>query len=1140
MSSLRKGGDRSVLFRVVKKTDPDPEDAEQVEWERTTIAYMSDGTVHRKADWRSKSPARTHGGAWKKDRAAFKQLLAKGKATARTKLEQVRDEYKSKGWMVEVDNLKTRLSESQVDEGLAPTPQGFHTFLIAALTQYDEAQKTKAFSQTRKTSTRRMVHYNPHALGIYFRNAQEIQKEMGTRMSSTEEKDLRAYRVEVGDSFETKFPPVKKTLKAIDDYLNSGKVPKYPGAKASRARTPRSKAPAKKVIESRDLAWVFRNPDHVMRLVVEEYENDLADSIVTVEMESGEFDFLASQDVLEGVIHHPRLTGIPVSWFGEDAEGAYLPPSETETLLASVGVQCAGVRMDEGELGVIDEAEEAHEIMRIRARRKAGAIRNHNPGMEDTEDDGEGTYSFMSNGVVIRESYRWGKKLYGKIDPKKIRAAIKTLMQTASAVAGKDVEVYSIEKMMESDELDEALGDSLEEMTSGSVPSSAAPARDSWQDENIPELEEDPDELDEVSYKALSKRKILSKGFAQAIVKAKKTAVHRVATGTHRDDSREYRRLAYGYIALTLDQGDNIALQSLKPLSDAELTTLMNNIRIAAGWRPISESGIDEDSGFEEGELAEKFSFVRLSKKRLLSKAFAKEVASAKKSQVHRIATGPDMADVDEYRRIAHGYVSLTLKKGENIASQSLDQLGADDLLVLMNNIRQASGWKVVKKAVAAAEGVDEISSAVEEVFHQNEDGVQATAAQLACAIGCEESDVLPALIRMVSEGVLSFSREDGYSLREAKKVSRQEHKARVERALRKQGTRKMRPIDKDEYPPIKGMEGPFNFRQGVLYYDPKEGRYYDSKKDMYLAVDDIPEDTDETTTSGSVGGYRTAALGKPENRGRVGGVRDDGPDKKGPKSRFSPPAVGASDDSVGEGLEDKRTPPGFVAGKPKGSHYVCENCRFFDAKKKGKECVVYAYPVGPQDYCEAIQLTEKAGERTEDADTKARIKAFDAKEESLNEVDVKPRKRSMTEAKALGLAKRYAGAKSDLKRVGGESTEFGQFHVFEREVDEGEAAFLSVMDDGDVDEHETRKEALSAGRQVLREREAEFKSCARGCSESELVPFEFPESEVETFVLAAQSLGLPNSTDLALENGTFRVDVSEDQATQLQELVGV
>ena len=65
-----------------------------------------------------------------------------------------------------------------------------------------------------------------------------------------------------------------------------------------------------------------------------------------------------------------------------------------------------------------------------------------------------------------------------------------------------------------------------------------------------------------------------------------------------------------------------------------------------------------------------------------------------------------------------------------------------------------------------------------------------------------------------------------------------------IDRILAKRGTIRLPSIDKNEYPPIRGMEGPFRFRDGrTLYYDPRKGRYYDRKTDMYLAFDDIPED---------------------------------------------------------------------------------------------------------------------------------------------------------------------------------------------------------------------------------------------------------------------------------------------------------
>lgn len=41
--------------------------------------------------------------------------------------------------------------------------------------------------------------------------------------------------------------------------------------------------------------------------------------------------------------------------------------------------------------------------------------------------------------------------------------------------------------------------------------------------------------------------------------------------------------------------------------------------------------------------------------------------------------------------------------------------------------------------------------------------------------------------------------------------------------------------------PPIKGMEGPFRYKGGeILYYDPREGKYYDRGADMYLSDRDV------------------------------------------------------------------------------------------------------------------------------------------------------------------------------------------------------------------------------------------------------------------------------------------------------------
>lgn len=102
--------------------------------------------------------------------------------------------------------------------------------------------------------------------------------------------------------------------------------------------------------------------------------------------------------------------------------------------------------------------------------------------------------------------------------------------------------------------------------------------------------------------------------------------------------------------------------------------------------------------------------------------------------------------------------------------------------------------------------------------------------------------------MKMVFGKWLKAKNEEIEELEERKRSSK---RAEVERAFAKRGVVKMPRINPREYPKIRGMEGPFQFRDGrILYYDPREGRYYDSKTDMYLARNDIPEDVQEMLTA--------------------------------------------------------------------------------------------------------------------------------------------------------------------------------------------------------------------------------------------------------------------------------------------------
>jgi len=55
-------------------------------------------------------------------------------------------------------------------------------------------------------------------------------------------------------------------------------------------------------------------------------------------------------------------------------------------------------------------------------------------------------------------------------------------------------------------------------------------------------------------------------------------------------------------------------------------------------------------------------------------------------------------------------------------------------------------------------------------------------------------------------------------------------------------GYRVMDTVDRmrDKYGPRKGLEGPFNFSGRVLYYDNKEGQYYDPTTDFYVEQEEM------------------------------------------------------------------------------------------------------------------------------------------------------------------------------------------------------------------------------------------------------------------------------------------------------------
>lgn len=97
------------------------------------------------------------------------------------------------------------------------------------------------------------------------------------------------------------------------------------------------------------------------------------------------------------------------------------------------------------------------------------------------------------------------------------------------------------------------------------------------------------------------------------------------------------------------------------------------------------------------------------------------------------------------------------------------------------------------------------------------------------------------------SNGILYVERGDGKdaisalkkapNIKELPKV--REEKPRRDESI-EEGHYVMPPIDRERYTDIPGLEGPFMLRSGkVVYYDPKEGQYYDRDSDMYMSYEE-------------------------------------------------------------------------------------------------------------------------------------------------------------------------------------------------------------------------------------------------------------------------------------------------------------
>jgi len=105
---------------------------------------------------------------------------------------------------------------------IVPNVEGFLLWLSGAITQYDQ-----------RASKRR--GYNPYALGHYLKALDELRVETASIKRSQDPADLGTLKRLISRKFLVEsFPPAKRAIKVIDEFLASGKAPNYPGARVRK------------------------------------------------------------------------------------------------------------------------------------------------------------------------------------------------------------------------------------------------------------------------------------------------------------------------------------------------------------------------------------------------------------------------------------------------------------------------------------------------------------------------------------------------------------------------------------------------------------------------------------------------------------------------------------------------------------------------------------------------------------------------------------------------------------------------------------------------------------------------------------------------------------------------------------------
>lgn len=174
---------------------------------------------------RSKHPLHRAVAGWRKPGERVSTSMGPGKVDRMVTV--IKGSAKRLGVVVKLDSGKKAtlpakqvrpISESRLAEALpSATVEMFQMVMVSYLTQYDQKETAREM--------KRGGRGNIYRLGHLLAAAEKVESDTKRYKKQDSKEALGAFVASVGKRFHADYPPIKKTLKAVDVYLTKGKKP---------------------------------------------------------------------------------------------------------------------------------------------------------------------------------------------------------------------------------------------------------------------------------------------------------------------------------------------------------------------------------------------------------------------------------------------------------------------------------------------------------------------------------------------------------------------------------------------------------------------------------------------------------------------------------------------------------------------------------------------------------------------------------------------------------------------------------------------------------------------------------------------------------------------------------------------------